>query len=259
MRTSTWPYVVIGLLVVGVAFAVWHRRTTLEQLRADVANQQSAVAERARLRENHRRLLAAQPSDAQMDETATNHALATELRAQLAEVPQRVADNLSAETRATPLEIVSLEGNSVSADRWQNAGRDTPAAALQTALWAAAKGEFGELVASMSFDPEAKLQAHVAFSQLTPSLQRDLGTPERMVALMTAMDVPMGRATIIRNFSNDSGQKLAVRLTDESGENKTSVLSLQSEGGQWRFKVPVSAVTRYAEELASLGRSVGNP
>jgi hypothetical protein len=248
MGASKWPLAAIAVFTVAVTLVLVRRHSEVASLRRALAQQQANSAELARLQNENRRLAAAQPTEQQLEAVAADLLIADQLRSQIAVMHRRV-ELVSATpptVRPKPT-VLSLVGNSVAAELWQDAGRATPEAALQTALWAAANGDLDALADSMVFDAETRLQIGATFSRLPAVLQGELGTPEKMIALLTANDIPLGRASITRQ--NEVGKKITVQLIDTKGAMRTASLSLQAYAGQWRFKVPSSVVRKYSHQL----------
>ena len=264
MPTGRWVgWGAIATLAVAMAFALVRQHDEHTALRAEIARGQARVQELKHLQAEHMRLLAAQPTDAQLEAAAANLELADELRAQLARL-QRRGETLAAEVAAEAefsskkkSAPISLVGVLVAANLWQNAGRTTPANTLQTALWAAAHGDLEALAACLMFDPETRLRAGAAFARLAPALQQELGTPERMIALLSAAEVPLGRAAILKEYPGNVVTKLAVQVIDDHTGARTAVLALEPVGNEWRIKVPPSAVKRYSALLGISPASIG--
>jgi hypothetical protein len=104
------------------------------------------------------------------------------------------------------------------------------------------------------FDPVAQTKSNAIFAALPPTIQQELATPARLIALLVAKDVPLGSAEILTQAtpadpSNDT--KLAAKLVDADGKSKEVHLSLRATDGSWRFVVPADAVERYAARLTA--------
>ncbi len=132
---------------------------------------------------------------------------------------------------------------------WKNAGRVTPDATLETALWAAAGGDVDTLAGLLRFDGEAEDEANAIFEQLPLALRQELGTSKRLIALMAAKDVPLGSAQIVDQSGAGYGAQLKTLLVDEQGKSKEVRLSLRLGPAGWHFVVPLSAVEKYARQL----------
>lgn len=251
MRARSWFFVIFAVLAGGAVVGLVRQHDRAGQLRQEIARRQVEFRERTWLETENRRLAATQPTEQQMDDLATKLVLAEQLRSQLALMRRREESALAARRAAEAGSgIPSLVGNAVAADQWRNAGRATPAAALQTTLWAAAHGDIEALADILAFDADTRRQATDTFDRLPAVLQNELGTPERMIALLTASDVPLGRASILAQYPGAADTtRLSVQLTDAGGQATTTMFSLQADADQWRLKVPPSVVKKYATWL----------
>jgi hypothetical protein len=249
MRANRTFFVLLaGVVALAGAGLAWQRREGSE-LRAGIARQNAQLAERARLEAENRRLAAAQPTDAEMEALVARLLKAEQVRAQLIALRQR--EEAAAKVSAAPapaegLPKPSLAGKSVSHELWQNVGQASPDAAFETALWASAKGDLDALSGLLALDADARSLAAATFDRLPAAMQSELATPERLIAFLTAMDVPLGRASIYGQFARPAGMKVGAHLVDAAGKTKTAMFSMEAEGDRWRLKVPVAVVQKYA-------------
>jgi len=246
MPANKKSYAVLAALLVATISALgWqHRQTT--KLRETVVRQRAVAQEQARLQTENRQLVAAQMTETELADLIARRMVGEQLRTQLATMQRREAAATPAAVAEAKAEILSLIGNSVAAQLWQNAGQATPAAAFQTTLWASATGDIDALAGLLAFDADAGREAAATFDRLPGPVQNELGTPERMIALLTAMDVPLGRASIVGQFPTPTGTKVAAQLVDAEGRLKTAVFSLRADGDRWRLVVPAEVVRKYA-------------
>lgn len=173
------------------------------------------------------------------------------LRKEIAELEARAA----ARTRMAHAAAANAADSSITekmlpAAEWKNAGIATPTAALETALWAAAAGDVEALAGLLSMDPVVRTKANEMLMNLPVSLRQDYGTPERLIALLAAVDVPLGAAQIHDFKASDlSGTKLLAVLRDTENKYRSANLTLRQEGEAWKIVVPATAVDRYAAML----------
>jgi hypothetical protein len=259
MNASKSAYVfIIGLGVIAAALLGWQHHTAA-RLRAEInRQQQSAVKERLQLESENRRLVAAQLPAAEVQklrvERGTVSSLLNEIESMRHRADQaaRLAAARHGSASAKSDVEYSLTDGPVPARLWKQAGQATPAAAFETALWAGAGGNVESLAGLLVFDPKAKSKADAIFAALPQAMQQELATPERLIALLVAKDVPLGSAEILTQAtpadpSNDT--RMAVELTDDGGKSKEVHLSLRATDGTWRFVVPPDAVEKYAAQL----------
>jgi hypothetical protein len=246
MPANKQSIAVLGTLVVATLCGLgWQHRQSIG-LREEIVRQRAVAQEQARLQAEHRQLVAAQMTEPELADLIARRMVGEQLRTQLATMQRREAASPPAATVEAKAEIPSLIGNSVAARLWQNAGQATPAAAFQTTLWASAAGDIDALADLLAFDVGARSEAAATFDRLPGALQSELGTPERMIALLTAMDVPLGRASIVGQFPTPTDTKVAAQLIDVEGRLKTAVFSLRADGDRWRLVVPAQVVQKYA-------------
>lgn len=251
--------VALGLTLAGLD---WQRQSH-RQLRRELAQRQDQAQERRRLDAEQRKLAAAQPTESEVVDSLARLSVAEQLRARLALLHRREGTTVPvAQTRSAAAdapEIYSLAGNTVAAEEWQNAGRATPEAAFQTALWAAAGGDLDALTDTLSFDAAARDRAAATFERLPAAVQNEVGTPERLMALLTAVAVPLGNATIIGQSAtlNGSDIKVTARLTDVDGQPKVAIFDLRKDDDRWRLQVPADVVRKYSAWLQGAGTAGG--
>lgn len=255
MRPRRWIYAVIAALAVAVIALLGWQRQTAHALREEIARQRDQSAERARVQAENQRLVAVQPTVEQLEELLERHKALEQLRSQIEAMHRREEEAARAATaqRAVKVDrkpaIRSLKGNSLTVEQWQNAGQATPDAAFQTTLWAAAAGNIDALAEILAFDHEVMSRAAETFARLPEPLRNDLGTPERLVALMTAIDVPLGSASILAEFPTPTETRVSALLIDPKGNPKTAFFSLRADGDRWRLIVPANVANKYSNML----------
>jgi len=244
MRPTRWQVAALVTLVVVTITVLGWQYIAAQELQARIAQLRTQALERTRLEAENRRLIAAQPTAGDLADLLAKRMMLEQLQARLAAMHRREEESARAGAAPSPT-ILSLKGTSVGFKLWQNAGQATPDAAFQTALWAAAAGDLDALAGVLALDDEAKNQAAATFDRLPAAMQNELGTPERMIALLTAMDVPMGRASILGQAPTSSDTKISAQLTDAEENVKTATFSLKSVDDQWRLVVPAAVVKKY--------------
>ena len=234
------------------------------QLNAELELFQGTRRELARQRAEHRRLLAAQPTD---DRVAALRAANSEHDQLLREIDARKA---AAHSHPFPL------GEWMPASTWENRGRATPRAAIETVLWAAAGGDLASLENAFELDDATRAQAGALLARLPPEARGDYSTPESLIAGMATRNIPTSSAQLAWLHETDADHAIVGVLfpnldatapaADEStadgppGEPppllKTKpivrlvTLNLHRTGSDWRLVVPSSAIDRMAREIA---------
>ena len=256
MHPRPRPFVVIAALAVAVFSALAWQRHTAATLRAGIAGQRAQAAERARLAAQHRQLAATQADTERLETLLAERAAVAQLQAELESIRRRARE--SATIRAAPptrpaAESVALTpplaGHVLSYQLWQNAGQATPDAAFESVLWASAAGDIDALVRLLALDPEARTRADALFAQLPESVRREFASPERLIACLTAKDVPLGSATILNQFAAPTETKVSAQIFDAEGKPKLALFSLRAENDRWQLVVPGRVVQRYTDWL----------
>lgn len=126
-----------------------------------------------------------------------------QLRAEITALEQRAAPSSAhlsppsaASTSALALSSVSTVSAPTPApdpekaltplEHLQNVGHATPAAAFQTLLWAALKGDDAALARSIAWDDATRPQVEAMIATLPPALREKYPTPELLAALFIA-------------------------------------------------------------------------
>jgi hypothetical protein len=253
MRANIRALVVITVLVVAAAVVFgWQRRTT-ERLRAERDRHQTALARlqaNRRVEQQEQQLASALARAEELDRLLDERAVVARLREELEALRHRAAAPAAVAAERTPPPVrPGLVGNALAFSLWQNAGRATPEASLETALWAAANGDIDTLTSMLVFDAEAHDEATALFTQLPANLRQEFGSPERLVAVLAAKDVPLGSAALLHQYPTPTETKLSVQVFDADGKLKMALLSVRPDDAGWRFVVPANAVKRYAAWL----------
>lgn len=136
------------------------------------------------------------------------------------------------------------------ASEWKNAGRGTPTAAVETVLWAAVGGDIDVLADAISLDAGARAKAEMLLAGLPPAARAHYASPEKLVALFTAKDVPVGASmrVVARPSAPADDAKVTLVLQGETA-TRAIELTLRQRDGNWRLVVPESAVEKYGEAL----------
>ena len=221
----------------GLGWGIERNRAGL--LQQQLADRQREEATLRHMQREHDRLQSLQPTDSEM------------MRLRLAAHVRESSDTVASAKRAEPPPVPkrALEpGTWASAAAWKNCGRATPEAALETMLWASAGGDLGELKGILEFDDASRLQAAAMLAALPESDRRQYATPEDLLALMVAGNVPLDSAQIVARQHVSENEALEyVRLKDSAGVTRQVCLTLHRTPGGWKLRVPgetVKALTK---------------
>lgn len=242
-----WAFLVILTLSLGAVLVWQHRslvalndtieaaRRSLAQKKIDRGNEKAA---------SERSLLAA-------DQVAlhADRAVVLSLRRELDAIRQRAVH--PAQTRVTQgsqeLAIVppSLADVPISYLDWRNVGADSPEAAIETTLWAAAGGDTEVMASLFDLDASVRQRSEELLKSLPDDFQSQFSTVEQFVAFMTVRDVPLGSAQIMRKSHRADGEMLAIKLINQDGDAKMLHLTTRQVGNAWKLVVPESAIDHY--------------
>lgn len=247
-----------ALLAVAGGALLWLQRQAGGQLRGELALLRERSDQLAAERALNRRLASEQVAAGELERLRADREALGRLRRELAELegaapkPPIARKDEAGEAMRT----------SVPASEWKNAGRATPHAAVETALWAAAGGDIERLAELLTLGPEARRRAEAVLAGLPAEVRAEYPTPEKFAALFTARDVPPGAAMTLypTKARNDHEVTLRVELEHrEAAERGTrhaargALLTLRRFGDGWKLVVPESAVAKYVATLKSPG------
>lgn len=239
-------FLVAAIVVAMAAVLGTQYRAGLVQ-QEEIARLRVAAAGRERLQAEQARLQTAQAEAAQLAAWRAEREALPALRTAV-ETAQRKLDLV---TRAAAEKQAAFErfpaGVTVPATEWRNAGGATPAAALETVLWAAAGGDVGVFAQRLKFFAGARKAATALMESLPPALRDQVKTPEETVAFFTIKDVPLGSVQV-RQWRESSGpfQQVALKLSQPDGATKdVNLIFLRGDDG-WQLMVTDAVVARYA-------------
>jgi RNA polymerase sigma factor (sigma-70 family) len=222
--------VIGGLLLVG-AIGVGLQQQAHAELRDELSLVRRESGEAARLRGENARLAQA-AGESNRDE----HAELLQLRSEADALRRRLV--AAAGTTKPP-----LAPGMVPAAAWQNRGRATPGAALETLLWAKEGVDFATMGKMMQFDPRARAAAEEVFASAPADVRAKLEftTPEEMVALVwsVAPRTSTAGAQVTRvtpNGTDDVDVQLNAQRSDGSVQLGQH-LKLHRTGDGWQWVV----------------------
>jgi hypothetical protein len=237
----------VAIIAAGLA---WQHRAT-SALRAELAERERAAREEKRVSDEQAALHARQVSPEERAARQEEHEAWVALTGEIATQRTRLgAKKPVAAPKPRSSAPHTLKEAPVGADEWRDVGQKTPAAAFETALWAAAGGDLAKLASTLELDDATRETAAAYFDRLPAALQREVGTPDQLVALLTARAVPLGSAWILGQFDEQPGESsVLARLADAEGNKRELMLLLRAHEGSWRLVVPPQAMAKYTSFL----------
>lgn len=134
---------------------------------------------------------------------------------------------------------------------WRNCGRSSPESAVETALWAASGGDLNTLKESLYLGDEARSKAEAILANLPDDARRQYASPEDLLALIVAGNVPLDSALIVARQQNEADDVTEyVRLRDSQGRTRQVFLSLRKGQDGWRLSVPANTLAPIAKVAA---------
>lgn len=257
MRSDSRFFLLLAGLILILAVLLKWQRQAAARLRDEIASRRDAADEWTRLNAEHQHLVASQVKPDDWKKLAADRHAVSALLVEI-EAMKRRADSAARMTKPLAVEKPvqsSMERGPVPVSLWKNAGQATPGAAFETLLWASAGGDLDSLVRVLDLDSLARTEATEVLDQLPPAIRQEIGTPERLVALMTAKDAPLGSAEILSAYEEVAARsaptlmKLDARVVDADGEAKELLLRMRADNGAWRLVVPDAAIEKYAALL----------
>ena len=247
MKTTHWWAVLTGLAVaLGLGLA-W-QRLQMRPLQAELEVLRDQQKEIGRLRAEHGRLAAAQVPEAELQRLRSDRAAIVRLRREVAGL--RAKAELKAAAAAAPAPERFDMGVDMPAAEWRNAGAATPAAALETVLWAAAGGDVETFSRRIRFDAAARTAALDLLQSLPPAERARHPSPEALLAYLSIKEVPIGTATVT-NWSgrSDAIRSASVTLAAPGEKTKRVSLVFVRDGAEWKMRATDTAVAKYAAAL----------
>jgi hypothetical protein len=138
-------------------------------------------------------------------------------------------------------------------EHFQNRGRTTPAAAMETLVWAALKGDEATLAATCTFTRDTRRQAEGLIARI-PLEARSRWTPEKLAALW-AMDISNDLPAL--HFTDET-----LKSADEAtvtfrapGIDDPGHLNLKLTPSGWKVILPSNAMEKLEKKLGSVAVS----
>lgn len=203
------------------------------------------------------------------------------LRAVMTEAMHRASLREAEAANALPPVITPspglVPGEWAASSTWTNRGQSTAPAAVETVLWAAARGDLASLGALLELDDATRSKAADLLGRLPVEARNAFGSAEGLISIATVNNIPRTEAQVAWFHEADPDHAIVGLLlgtaeadtaaesigsqTDEAGEppptlpdqriSKLTYLTLHRSASGWRLVVPASAVDRIARELSA--------
>lgn len=246
--------VLLVVMVVVAVTAILRQKRINERLRRELNFIQRVEAEGTRLREENGRLTG-------ILEKLNREGAARVTEVELARARQ---DQLTLERREEKL-LQTKAGGDVALNRdpergmvrleyFRPVGRATPAGAVQTAIWAAAKADFDEVGKSMVLSDAGRAKARTLLDQQPAEMRARFGSPEKLVGVLFAYDITSQEGFQLVDTTSDGAEVATVRLRRlKNGVVQVSEREMQLRRGPigWQVVVPDREIDRIPDYLAS--------
>lgn len=248
---KTFVAALFAVLAVGLAMTWWRQERLSGELQAEIAGlrnefktmraQPDATGERATT--PPRALAVEMPSPDQFERMSEEMVVLRKSVQKLAEAARPVPP-------ANP--TAAIPNNLISVTAWKNAGRATPAAAVETALWAASGGDVDTVASMVAFTDSARVKADVWFASLSEGVRRQYEAPEKLIALMIAKDAEAlaGMQILGQRELNADEVGIRLRFSNAEGNTKDDSLMLRRAAEGWRLVVSDNMVEKTSQKLS---------
>lgn len=160
-------------------------------------------AELAALRQEHAELAPARRDNERLQQLHTD-------------ATRRAAEHRTA-TAASPTPAVNMTrasaplvtGEWYAPGSWQNRGRSTPAATIETALWAAGGGDLATLQSLLQLDDAVRAKADALRAQLPVAANAAYASAEQLLAAFATKSLPLGAAQLVWNHQPNADEAFA--------------------------------------------------
>lgn len=247
MSKSFKQFLVVLAVLLGAAGLTWLHLENRRLQRRVVAEAQNARRV-TRLRDDNawlERLLAEQQRRDDPDRAWVRREIDS-LRTEIARLEQKSAQHHAARASRTSQDEAAVESNRdprlglTRLEHFQNRGRATPSAALETLVWAALSGDEATLADITALNSATRARAEAFIAQLSPE-ERATWTPEKLGQLwFTGLFTELSAAQIVGETIVAYDEAIVrLRLANRDGEEK---LSLRRTSTGWKVLAPSAAI-----------------
>lgn len=174
-------------------------------------------------------------------------------RAEMTQLASSAQSALTTDTASAMEPAAAIgEGPRTPASEMRNRGRATPAATIETALWAAFTGNVEVLAGALMFSAEIQAKADGWFAGLAESLRREHGSPEKLIAAVLAREAAELRGMQVLGGNEVSANEVNVRVLVAAGGGRTkeeTFVTRRSDGG-WKMVPPDEMVEKLARKIS---------
>ncbi len=231
----------LPLLVLGLGIGAYvHFRRANARLSQQVVAARERNERTARLRENNEKLrtIVARAKADEGDGLRAIHAEAAQARNEVANLERQAGERYTAKVAKDEAAAEALQSNRAPTkgpmlvDNCRDVGRGSPAAALQTLVWASVKGDDEAVAGMIVLDGKARGLVAALLATLPPEAREKYPTPEKMAALVLAdMLLNVSTIQVVAQSPLDS-QRVVVTVGNLSGKTIDLVMAAGPDGWQ---------------------------
>lgn len=253
----------VGFGAVLAAGALYLQRVGMAELREEVAalrgdvRQMAKIAKDATVLRQGGAAAVVMPENGAADEAKAELARLREeirgLKASTQELTQIAKAATAGKAPPPPMaDTAGLPDNITPVSGLKNAGKATPAQAVETVLWAATAGEVDVLAAGLLIEPKAKQKAADWFASLPEPTRAQYGSPEKVIALMIAKDAAAlaGMQVLAQQEMKPDLTAMRVRMQADTGGTKDETLAFYHASDGWRMVLPEKVVDKFAARVS---------
>lgn len=250
MSTRSLLFSAVLLLTVAlVVMFAWQAGETA-RLRAEAVRLHAAHADLGALRAAHERLVSRRVSEPELARLRHADTEARQLRAEAAELRSRIAAGRG-KAVARP-----AKAPAAPATTWTNAGRTTPAAAIESVLWSSAQGDVETLASLLIFDADTQARIEEVFASLPAEKRNRYGSPVEVFATLVAARMPgdLAQTEVLETTPGAGETAVRLRLRRTDGKVREAAFRCKPDADGWRLVVPARVANEHLRMLT--GRSV---
>jgi hypothetical protein len=241
------------ILAVATGAAIFLLRRDNVRLRAQadaLRHKNAAVVQLNEENQRTRELLArAETNEADAKEALHGELLRTQAEVRDLEAQARAALAQQAAAAATLAMNHNPEAGLARLEDFQNVGRATPAAAVQTLVWAALKGDEPALIAALSVTGVVREKIEALLASLPAAARMKYPTPESLAALVVTGTVLDAEAAQVLDTTYLDAQHAIVNVRG-AGSEKAQPVPMELGPGGWAVMVPPKMIDKLAKQLS---------
>jgi hypothetical protein len=189
------------------------------------------------------------------DQTSEENAEIERLRAEIAKTRDTlenamIREMVKKESKSAP-RAAPVAATKKKDEAWRDSGQATPAAAINSVLWAAVNGEVKRLASLITLDAQARGIAQELFSNLPAETRAEYESVDVVIATMISGRMPPHyRNAVVVEQKEEVNGTVDVSFNLQGGPPRDATFTFKRDGaGGWRLLVPASVVAGFQKSL----------